>query len=229
MPFDHVVSLGAWCQTAYQIKQQQQNLLPSCFDWLVTPWDALISILEDDGAKLGLKVAYDHYSKTIKCQHYGVLYAHEFKPDQSGIPYVSEENLGQCRAKLLHKYRKMFDAILNGGTTLFVRFGGTAEPAAAWPYLAQGNPRSEDDLNELMLLLRRKFPAAHAKLLFIWQDQFSDHNLDNSKLDRDILTLSLPRPVQARWMGEDGPWSEVFRGAEVAFFATGERNFSVGI
>lgn len=228
MTFDHVVSLGAWCQTIYQIKQQKQPALTTCFDWLVTPWDSIFSILETDGQSFGLHATFDEHSKSVKCDHYGVLYAHEFNPGHAAIgdlsfeqgqALVTEERLKQCRSKMLHKYGSMISTLKRGGHTLFVRFGGTAEPAIAWPYLDDPSPRNEDDLNNLIHLLREKFPQNNAKLLYLWQEPFVHHGLDGSKIDRDVMIMPVPMPPPGKvtWMGEDEVWNRIFNTANRTF------------
>lgn len=228
MTFDHVVSLGAWCQTVYQIKQQNQPILPTCFDWLVTPWDSIFAILESDGQNFGLHATFDEHSQAVKCNHYGVLYAHEFNPGhanagglsfEQGQALVTEDRLKQCRSKMLHKYDSMVSTLAQGGKTLFVRFGATAEPAVAWPYMADPNPRSEHDLNRLVHLLREKFPQNDAKLLYLWQEPMAHHALDRSGIDPNVMIMPVPLPPHgtASWMGEDETWNHIFTTADCTF------------
>src|SRR3954467_14056898 len=45
-----LISLGNFCQTAYQLRRITGDERASFFDWLVTPADALVRVLEADFA-----------------------------------------------------------------------------------------------------------------------------------------------------------------------------------
>ena len=47
--FDHIVSLGANCEVSLQLRRTGRFATGSVFDWLVTPFDGLLAILQDDG------------------------------------------------------------------------------------------------------------------------------------------------------------------------------------
>ena len=46
--YDKLVSIGRYCQTAYQLRRFTNNTTASFFDWLGTPHDGLIRVLQRD-------------------------------------------------------------------------------------------------------------------------------------------------------------------------------------
>ncbi|SDO05835.1 Putative papain-like cysteine peptidase [Phyllobacterium sp. OV277] len=222
--FDHFISLGAWCQTAYQIEKHNFPHTKSCFDWLVTPWDGLISILETQGARFGTAATYDPISDCIKCDHYGVLYAHEFKKDSLGKPVITDEQLLNCRSKLLYKHNKMATTLEAGGSVLFVRFGGAVTPATAFPHNRDFNPRNEADLNHLVQLLQEKYLANTVSLLYLWQEPIAPHNLDLNKISSSIMVMRMPyvQTDAVTWMGNTDVWAAIFERVRILQYMRGK-------
>lgn len=182
---------------------------------------------ETNGSHFGLAGTYDPFSECIKCDHYGVLYAHEFKKGSSGKPVVTNEQLINCRSKLLYKHNKMAATLEGGGSVLFIRFGGTAEPATAVPHMRELNPRSEADLNHLVHLLRRKYPANNISLLYLWQDPIVPYNLDLDKLSSQIMLMRMPfLPNDAfTWMGNTSVWGAMFERVRILQQMRGKLQF----
>jgi hypothetical protein len=211
--FDAVVSLGAWCQVAFQVKKHEWPLQESCFDWLVTPWDSLLKVLETDGELLGKDVFYEPAAISFKCSHYGLLYYHEFPQDNDGKPYLAEDALSNVRSKLIYKYRKMVDRLQSGDVkrVLFIRYGGAAVPAYALPYHSHDleNQRDGGDLNSLLALLQKKFPRIEPSLLFLEQPPHTIFDRGGAPLDPRVHVATMPVPIDEQWEGEDDVWSRV--------------------
>ncbi len=217
MSISHVVSLSAWCQASFQIKNHGLPLLPSCFDWLVTPWAGMMRILETDGEELGKNFTLNETAKSVQCSSYGVLYHHEFPHDEEDMPIISIESRDKMRSKLLYKHKRMHETLSNAGGegVVFVRYGGVAEPAMAWPYLHDPAPVTEAHLNELMDFLKQKYPKINSRLLFLWLSPFATYSINMDTLHPDVHAVALPPPTAEKtaWTGEDGPWTDAFNSA----------------
>jgi hypothetical protein len=211
--FDAVVSLGAWCQVSYQVKKLGWPLQQSCFDWLVTPWDSMLRIFETDGDLFGKGASFDSNSGSFECSEYGVLYFHKFPFDDDGKPYFQEAALQNARSKLIYKYRKMVERLQSGEVkrVLFVRYGGAAFPALAWPYYYHDleNERDGSDLNSLLALLEKKFPRIEPRLLYVEQPPYTIFKRGVVQLDPRVHVATMPVPLDAQWDGEQHVWAQV--------------------
>ena len=121
--FDHIVSLGADCDTAQVLQEAGWHQTPSVFDWLITPWDAMMAVLADGGARLVTDFYASHGGLSAVCAHYHLIYWHEFARDRNERPVITPRAAGQARAKLLHKMARMKAACEDGGRVLFIRAG----------------------------------------------------------------------------------------------------------
>lgn len=216
MFFDYVVSLGAWCQTTYQIKNHGLPLLPSCFDWIVTPWEGMNKIFATDGSDLVKECFIDPRTKSVMCSSYGVLYHHEFPRDEKFQRYITQEAANAARNKLLHKYHKMANALSEDRpkTVLFVRSGGHAEPVTAWPYSSDSQMLNPESLNEFMSFLKTKYPKVDSRLLWVRQASNGQSEFREGDLHPHIFTASLARPQgEALWYGDAAPWTQAFTNA----------------
>ncbi len=121
-PYKAVLSLGCECETTLQIERFFKDGRPnSPFDWLVTPIDAVIEVLEDAGNRFGTSVIAWGGGSSALCAEYGVLYHHEF-PRRDGMVIFSTANIDRCRSKMLHKFES-FREVARHNRTLFVRGG----------------------------------------------------------------------------------------------------------
>jgi hypothetical protein len=176
----------------------------------------MMKIMETDGADLGAACELNEYARSVECSSYGVLYHHEF-PRVNDMPVISDDAREAMRSKLQYKYNKMNAALsdADGEGVVFVRYGGFVQPAAAWPYLHDPEALTEVQLNELMALLKRKYPRINSRLLFTWPSPFARTDIRFDELHPDIYAAALPPPTvgEASWNGEDAPWTQVFNAA----------------
>ncbi|PJI55814.1 hypothetical protein CTI14_01680 [Methylobacterium radiotolerans] len=209
-----IVSLGAWCQATYQIRRMFGASASSPYDWLVTPFDALISSINDEGKKFGQTV-YVRDDEYPMCYNYGLLYHHEFKRD-GRRPLVTEQALASCKSKLTHKYNQFADA-MNGGGVLLVRMGGHAKPAVAWPYITDPKPLRSADINCLTSSLDRKFLNRDYRLLIINLEGRVTVDLDVPVDDRVIFRTIPFATEKSRWEGCDEAWDAIFDELPLSF------------
>lgn len=209
-----ILSLGAWCQATYQIRRIFGASASSPYDWLVTPFDALISSLNDDGRKFGQAI-YVRDNEYPMCHNYGVLYHHEFQRD-GNKPLITEEAMVYCKSKLAHKYKQFAD-VMNGGGTLLVRMGGHAKPAVAWPYITDPAPLRSADINNLTSTLDSRFENGDYRILIVNLEGRVTVNLDAPVDDRVIFRTIPFATERSRWEGADEAWDTIFEGLPVSF------------
>lgn len=226
MYFEHAVSLGAWCQVSYQLRRHFQHTTASCFDWLVTPWSGLLGILNDGTKELGQSIIDNRWAKSAECTKYGILLPHEFPHNSKHEVVFSFKASQQALEKLNHKHEKMLRTLRNAtGPVLFVRYGGHALPAAAWPYLADTTPFDLQSLNELCGLLTTLFPSLRFMLLFVYETATTTLTNRYTALDRRIHISPVERNNDySRWQGGDALWDGMLeetkrRGPEVFGYA----------
>lgn len=124
--FDTVISLGAHCGAATYQEKFFGNKTTSCFDWLVTPIDSVIKVLEDNGASFGLEFSASRSGAAAICQKYGLIYMHEFPCESDSRIRFSAAIIENVRSKLLYKYDRMI-ATAAAGRPLFVRYNIAAD------------------------------------------------------------------------------------------------------
>lgn len=116
------ISLCDHCNVGFALRKFFKEEPASPFDWLITPTNALIDILNTGGEKFGLSISYAMNGNSIVCESYGYLYHHEFSRNAKDHCIVTVEDLKNCREKLLHKYKKMIDLSKMEKNPLFIRY-----------------------------------------------------------------------------------------------------------
>lgn len=204
-----VISLGAWCQVREQLNRAHVDVINSPFDWLVTPFDSIIPVFSDEGAGFVNCIAPYQDGKSVRCVEYGVLYHHEFERGDDGIVRINTKALEKSRQKLLYKWRRMDEACEGAEPLLFIRMGGEATPAVAWPYMREAAPFALSKLNKLSSFISTRYPKLDFKLAFLYFGETTDIESDHEVDDRVIIyRLPWPRPVVgARWEGDGEHWA----------------------
>ena len=207
------VSLGSDCQVGWQIRQVFDEPIASPFDWIVTPFDALQSILADRGARFGKSVsllpAHPPFTpESTICDAYGCSYHHDFEHDVAGRPIVDEESLKQTRGKMLHKWRAFEETVSSYDEMLFVHLGSFKHPPFAWPYIPEKQPLLSSSLNMLHETLARLFPGTTCRLLQVTYPATTPYHADEALhplVDLGHLEL-LP---DLNWQGDAESWKRL--------------------
>ena len=184
----------------------------SCFESLVTPWPGLMGVLKDGTGLLGRTVKDNRWAEAAECMRYGILLPHEFTRTAKEEVIISQTALTSMSNKLRHKHQKMTDALSScEGTVLFVRYGGNALPAYAWPYREEPDPFDLRQAEDLCILLTRQFPGLRFRLLFVYEVETTKLINEAAKLDRRISIVPINRQNDySRWQGSDRLWDEIF-------------------
>ena len=188
--FTAVISLGGACETAIQMERFFGGRKTSSpFDFLVTPFNALRAVLEDDGDGFGREFEPIWDGGSVKCLRYGVLYHHEFARSPAGKIQFSAAQIANCREKLLHKYATMLD-VARRNRTLFVRLGASTD-APGDPHA--GQPFTHADLADLRGALAARLGHDQFHIAFI--DMRGEHR--GRRFD-DLIQLEQLPPGTSR-------------------------------
>ena len=133
-PYDEIVSLGAHCRVAYNLRRTFGISRAFPFDWWVTPAQALVAFLGDpsfdklyDELRMAPAMGGDRIL-AIDNLHYGVQLQHEF-PRQRGGALVDDwpAHLGSARERTEFLWDRMVGLMRQGRRMLFVRWFTQAE------------------------------------------------------------------------------------------------------
>ena len=128
--YNHIISLGAWCQVAEQLRRHEVSFVSSPFDWLVTPFESLLRIIRNGGVQLCNDVAQYDGGQSAICTNYGVLYHHEFPRDTQDKVKINDDDRIVGRSKLLHKMANLDVYCKRDGRKLFIRLEDMSSPPA---------------------------------------------------------------------------------------------------
>jgi hypothetical protein len=191
MRFEKVLSLGYACDVAHQIRRILKQTESYPFDWLLTPINALQSMIQTDFENF-LEEEYLCQEKNyVLDRQSGIKYLHDFK----NLPEWSNDT-----SAVKDKYRRRIDRWLELMTqdmpALFVR--GQKE-----------NDRlpSIDHAGavDLLNIINQKYPSIKAHLLVI---QPIDSLIPDFKGDT-ITMVKMPSPNPAVWSGDNEKWESL--------------------
>ena len=111
-PYDEFVSLGTACQTAWQLKINLKRNTAYPFDWLITPCDALISFIENEGKgflekeNLEILEPLSHDSTILRVidNAYKIIFLHDFFPP-------SNSKLEEVKRKYEKRTQRFFNLL----------------------------------------------------------------------------------------------------------------------
>ncbi len=199
--FDDILSLGSDCEVSLQLRRMGIPHTPSVFDWLITPWEAMIRVLHDGGTHLCTSIEPGYAGAGAVCSTYGLVYWHEFARDEARQVILTEATAKAARNKLRHKVGRMRTVLDGDKTVLFVRAGIATDAPRDRYHLGQAFPASR--LNDLTALVSRLFPALKFSLLFVEYAGRDILDVDGV-LDPRIVHYRMPcqqqlKPHDAEW------------------------------
>jgi hypothetical protein len=189
--FDKVLSVGHACDVAHQVRRHFQQTEAYPFDWLTTPLDGLVRLVENDFADFLDETVLVAEGKYLRDARYGVRFLHEFEN-----PARFRDNLADVRAKYERRIERWRRLMESGPSVLFVR---------SEQYVNAANI-DEAKARALLALLRRKYARADVHLLV----QNPPAAGISEVIDDNLWLLQLKVPEPWIWSGDDVAWSEMF-------------------
>lgn len=207
-----IIPIGSFCQVADQLNEKGLPYARTPWEYTVTPLQALLDAVRDDGSAFGLEVERFDNDGTVICKRYGHLHHHDFSRDFANgnkIMPLQQEEIDTCRSKFLHKMETFRKAARAEGKKLYIRLAGEGRNPIAWPYLHDPDPLKHSRLNELAAALE-EYADADFDLLFVYYRSLTKIE-DDEPLDRRIKLNGLPNSIEMQSTGDSGPWLDVFR------------------
>lgn len=206
--FAHIVSLGANCEVAHQLRLNGRHSLHAPFDWLVTPLDALAHIFDEAGARLGSTFVAAKDGTSVRCGAYDVLYHHEFPRTDGNFVCFDAEAIAACRAKMAHKWLNLKRVCTGDAPVLFLRFWG--ETDLIWDRLGPGKEQlCSTDLTTLVVAITRRFPGLNFRLLMLLPCPGEMPYLAEPP-DPRVAVEIISRGQNGDWAATDADWRAVF-------------------
>lgn len=199
--FDHIISLGSFCQTAYQIRRHFACEKAHAFDWWVTPTVGLVELVESGFLELfienNMTIVEEDDGAAVMCSRYGLMHYHDFddaKVNGRPIPFLVR---AAC-ANNISKFSYLVKRLLNlSGKVLFVRAGSG--------YVKHYEKNMEFDaalLERFIKAMERLLPNVEFKMLLLNCAEFNvDQRLFFDRVDNYDVHL---------WYGSDIGWDEMF-------------------
>jgi hypothetical protein len=189
--FDLVVSLGQACDTSFQIRRRFGQSHSHPFDWLITPFSGLTSLIESgfEGFLRPGSVTQEHHYVLDKPT--GAMFLHDF-PDLAQF----ELHLDEVRSKYQRRIDRWNTAMHLGGRILFVRS----------QQYSDNNVIYRENAKYLLQLLNAKYPKVDSHLLVVNPAQAGIEEVREANLS--LLRITPPDPFV--WSGSDAAWDRCF-------------------
>jgi Putative papain-like cysteine peptidase (DUF1796) len=209
--FDHIISLGSFCQTAHQIRRHFGCENAHIFDWWVTPTVALVELMESGFSDLfseqNMTIVTEAEGEAVMCARYGLMHYHDFDDAKiSGTlsPFLVRAACQENMSKFSYLLKRLLKL---SGDVLFIRAGSG--------YVKNYSKNMEFNIElatRFTNALERLIPAVNFKILL----------LDSSAVleDRRFFTDSLNTYNCESWNGSDQGWSELFERQQISLRKT---------
>jgi hypothetical protein len=186
--YDAFISLGGSCQTAHQLEVNKLKGPTLPFDWVVSPFSSVHTLIANDFADLLEKenltlVQDDEVGWYVHDEKYRIRFLHDFPLD---LDFMRAYDA--VRSKYERRSKRLLELLNTSRRVLLIRLDSTREEAQAFAEM-----------------LRKKFPQLRYDLLALGNtpEMQSDWALPR------ITNLFLPQPVPYFWAGLDKPWREI--------------------
>jgi hypothetical protein len=197
--FDHIISLGAHCETTYHIRRRFGCTATQVFDWLVTPTIALVELLENNFREMfigrNMRVIFD--GDAVHCDRYGTVHFHDFLNAKPQGRYVQDMVLDDC-ARSQDKFgflAQRFRALT--GRVLFIRVD------EGLVYQGSRNGDFDDTLfKRFKSAIKRLFPDVDYEVLLLR----GSYRGEDPQLHFDVAE----KYGETVWSGSDRGWDEMF-------------------
>lgn len=205
--FDHIVSLGSFCQTAHQIRRHFGCETAHMFDWWVTPTIGLVELMESGFSNLFLEhnmtIVKEVEGEAVMCAHYGLMHYHDFD-DAKLLGKINPFLVRAACQQNISKFSYLLKRLLTlSGDVLFVRAGS-------------GYVKNYDKNMEFNVELATRFTNALERLLP--EVSFKVLLLDSVSIleDQRFFTDELQSYSCESWSGSDQGWTELFERQQIS-------------
>nr|WP_269724304.1 DUF1796 family putative cysteine peptidase [Sphingomonas sp. PAMC 26605] len=199
--YDHVISLGSFCMTAYHIRRRFPQSKAYPFDWWVTPTVALQDLFETQFSEIfmpqNMKIVKESGNEAVMCQRYGLMHYHDFyeaKVDDRYVPVAIRTKCADNISKYAHLLKRLYSLT---GDVLFIRVESG--------YVQHFNNNRDFDkerLDKFFEVLQGFFPKCSINLLLL-------NSLSNSDIP-EIFCDRLDHYGETTWQGSVQGWDEMF-------------------
>lgn len=206
--YDHVISLGATCTPAWQIRHYFKQEKAFVFDWLVTPWETVLDLIGEDfrGFVSEDNVELSSDGTTVRNRRFPVLHHHDFHRDGNLIAEDWKKDIPSVVQKYEFLANRWNEELSKRAKVLFVRHEGRLSISGKEYSRIDGN-----DADGLCKLIADKYPLLDFNVLFVTALSSSptDHRAINVEIDY-ANDSDWPNP-EDNWKGKTSGWQAVFR------------------
>lgn len=208
MPFDHVISIGATCTPAWQIRTHFPGAKAFPLDWRITPWSTMVSLIENDFYGFAERDQFylSEDKKSIFHKRYEIDMPHDFRKSGGIIASDWADYLDDVVLKFKHLIDRWNSVLESKSRILFVRHQGNVVIGENKPTLI---PIS--DAKYLCELLQKKTYGSKITILFLNAVEGKDsiHPCAKTAYVRYANETDWPN-ASDRWKGATSAWAKVF-------------------
>ncbi|NLH80100.1 MAG: hypothetical protein GX458_04545 [Phyllobacteriaceae bacterium] len=208
MPFDHIISIGATCTPAWQIRSHFPGAKAFPFDWRITPWPTMVSLIENDfqGFAEPDQFYISDDKKSVFHKKYEIDMPHDFHKSGKFIADDWEEYLDGVVQKFKYLIDRWSSVMESRSRILFVRHQGNVVIGDNKPTLMPVN-----DAKYLCELLQNKARGSEIKILFVNAvDGNTSINACAKTADVRYANETDWPNESDRWKGATTEWAKVF-------------------
>lgn len=209
--YDSIISLGGACEVATHIGRCFNRKRRNIFDWWITPFDAVPSLMRGDFSGLFDKLTVHDFA--VICNRYKIIHHHDFQRDDKElvIAELVEAQLPKIREKYDGLVRRLHHDCRPGNRVLFVRaWREIIHEGSDYPrHLIRGVPQY--DFENFLKAIAFRFPHTDFECLFVnYGEQVSS---DGRALFHNIKDFG----DAVDWRGSFEGWDEMFRRFEISW------------
>ncbi len=186
--YKHVVSLGAHCQPAHQIRRITQNETAHVFDWIISPHHGVTRVLKDrfDGFFDRSRLVRNPQNRVVDRES-GLQFLHDFQETEEIDSAYLEK-----REKYNHLVHRFLHLLAGTESVLFVRQHSESEKAR----------ERAIELSETIASAAPQLPFSLLYLTPLLPGTPTDWS------DGRVIFRTMPRPETRLWTGDDNAWDK---------------------
>ena len=163
--YNEIISLVSHCEPSDHYRRYFKKQPCSPFDWMITHFDSILRIFQDDGRSFGDKVSPAYEGASAMCEVYECFYHHEFDKNEENKVIISIDSLNNTKEKLIYKYNKMLE-VSREKMPVFIRWPHPSERPKSGEYIF-----TENDVDSLYCMLKEKLLHEYFHIAFIKTDE----------------------------------------------------------